>query len=195
MTANLYIDTEFCEDGRTIDLISIAMVAEDGKEFYGVSRFARLDLVPEWHQKHVLPSLPPYDAPEWMTRRQIALGLDAFVTDQSARHGGKVSIWGYYADYDYVCLAQLFGTLLDLPKVFPKFCMDLKQLSVMLGSPEHPPKPVGAHNALIDARWNRDLHTCLKVRAACAVRDKLLSLTWDGQKRLDAWLIGADDTK
>ena len=32
-----WFDTEFIEDGRTIDLISIGMVAEDGRQYYAVS--------------------------------------------------------------------------------------------------------------------------------------------------------------
>ncbi len=32
-----FLDTEFIEDGRTIDLVSIGVVAEDGREFYAVS--------------------------------------------------------------------------------------------------------------------------------------------------------------
>jgi 3' exoribonuclease, RNase T-like len=34
----IFYDTEFIEDGRTIDLISIGMVAEDGREYYAVNR-------------------------------------------------------------------------------------------------------------------------------------------------------------
>ena len=32
-----FYDTEFIEDGRTIELISIGVVAEDGREYYAVS--------------------------------------------------------------------------------------------------------------------------------------------------------------
>ena len=35
--ARFFIDTEFVEDGKTIDLISIGIVCEDGREFYAVS--------------------------------------------------------------------------------------------------------------------------------------------------------------
>ncbi len=51
--------------------------------------------------------------------------------------------------------------MMDLPEGWPKFCRDLKQLSVDLGSPKHPPDPEGEHDALIDARWNRDLYNFL----------------------------------
>jgi len=32
-----WYDTEFIEDGSTIDLISIGIVAEDGREYYAIS--------------------------------------------------------------------------------------------------------------------------------------------------------------
>ena len=32
-----FYDTEFIENGRTIELISIGVVAEDGREFYAIS--------------------------------------------------------------------------------------------------------------------------------------------------------------
>ena len=32
-----FYDTEFLEDGETIDLISIGIVAEDGREYYAVN--------------------------------------------------------------------------------------------------------------------------------------------------------------
>lgn len=70
--------------------------------------------------------------------------------------------WAYYADYDWVVLCQLFGTMMQLPKHFPRYCMDLKQLSVDVGSPEHPKQEDGAHDALADARWNRELYYFLQ---------------------------------
>ena len=73
----------------------------------------------------------------------------------------KPELWAYYADYDWVVLCQLFGTMMDLPKGWPMFCRDLKHLSVDVGSPKHPADPEGEHNALVDARWNRDLYAFL----------------------------------
>lgn len=32
-----FFDTEFYEDGKTIDLVSIGIVAEDGRELYAVN--------------------------------------------------------------------------------------------------------------------------------------------------------------
>lgn len=56
----IYYDTEFVEDGSTIDLVSIGMVAEDGREYYAVS--SQFDLkrfaANEWLMDNVWPSLP-----------------------------------------------------------------------------------------------------------------------------------------
>lgn len=41
-----FFDTEFIEDGRTIDLVSIGIVCEDGREYYAVS--AEADLRTSW---------------------------------------------------------------------------------------------------------------------------------------------------
>jgi hypothetical protein len=62
-----WYDTEFLEDGRTIDLISIGIVAEDGREYYAVSdettrgKLNRRIRKHDWLMANVVPSLPkPY---------------------------------------------------------------------------------------------------------------------------------------
>jgi hypothetical protein len=166
-----WLDTEFHEDGVTIDLISIGIVAEDGREFYAVNQDAELHRVSDWVRKNVLVHLPPYSDPAWMTKNDIASGIARFTgviggeqpdgTFGLAYDPSPISFFAYYADYDWVVLCQLFGTMMNLPERFPKYCMDLKQLSVDVGSPKHPPQLEGEHNALADARWNRDLYALL----------------------------------
>ena len=63
-----FLDTEFYENGKTIDLISIGIVCSDGREFYAVNREAELDKVSPWVRDHVLPSLPTYGDPAWRPR-------------------------------------------------------------------------------------------------------------------------------
>ena len=31
----------------------------------------------------------------------------------------KPEFWGYYSDYDWVVTAQMFGTMMDIPKGWP----------------------------------------------------------------------------
>lgn len=152
-----FIDTEFYEDGKTIDLISIAMVAEDGRELYLANKDAQLHRASEWVWQNVIPQLPPYSEPSrWQYHSLIAHEVHEFVGDDK-----KPEFWAYYADYDWVVFCQLFGTMMGLPKHFPKFCMDLKQLAVMKGDVRLPKQVVGNHDALWDARWNRDMHKLL----------------------------------
>lgn len=155
-----FLDTEFYENGRTIDLISIGIVCSDGREFYAVNREAELDKVSPWVRDHVLPSLPTYGDPAWRPRVVIASQIERFMPADS--DGRNIEIWAYYADYDWVALCQLYGTMMELPNHFPKFCMDLKQYSRMIGSPKHPKQEKGEHNALEDARWNKTLYEFLR---------------------------------
>jgi len=71
--------------------------------------------------------------------------------------------YAYYADYDWAVFCQLFGSMINLPKGFPMYCIDLKQELDMLNRPDletYPsyPKQENEHNALDDARWNKKLH-------------------------------------
>jgi hypothetical protein len=52
-----WLDTEFIDDGKTIELISIGIVSEDGREYYAQSCEFDLDKISEWVQENVLPSL------------------------------------------------------------------------------------------------------------------------------------------
>src|SRR5690606_14816131 len=60
LDVKIYYDTEFLEDGETIELISIGMVAEDGRELYAVNAdmpFRRV-IRHDWLRENVVPSLP-----------------------------------------------------------------------------------------------------------------------------------------
>lgn len=65
--------------------------------------------------------------------------------------------WAYFAAYDWIAFAQVFGKMLDLPEGYPMFCLDLKQEMYLKGISKLP-EPKGQHNALIDARWNKEMH-------------------------------------
>lgn len=61
MTIYCY-DTEFLEDGHTIDLISIGIVAEDGREYYAVNSEADWDRIrkDDWLMDNVVRHLPTH---------------------------------------------------------------------------------------------------------------------------------------
>ena len=145
-----WFDTEFIEDGRTIDLMSIGIVSEDGREFYAESNECDLSRASPWVKANVIPHLQhSYQGSIHMSRKGIADAVVKFVgTD-------KPQLWAYYADYDWVALSQLFGTMMDLPKGWPMYCRDVKQVCDMLGNPKLPEEGKGEHHALADAKWTK----------------------------------------
>jgi hypothetical protein len=149
-----FLDTEFIESGPyySIALLSIGIVAEDGREFYAVNREADRNRASGWVQENVLPFLG--DTPP-QALSTIALMIRQFVGED------KPQFWGYYADYDWVVFCQTFGAMIDLPKGWPMYCRDIKQLCDDLGNPELPKQGKGEHNALADARWNKVAHEFL----------------------------------
>lgn len=160
-----FVDTEFYEDGETIDLISIGAVRSDGGEFYAVNSDALLHRVSPWVRENVLPHLPPYGDPAWMHRNTIATRFSAFMGANifEPRTPAVSELWPYYADYDHVAICQMYGTMMGLPNHFPRYTLDLKQLSWMLGNPKHPEQDKsGEHNALEDARYHKQLFEFLR---------------------------------
>lgn len=177
-----FLDEEFIEDGRTIDLVSIALVAEDGRAYYAQNAEADHTRASEWVQVHVLKQLDRCPGHSywsdwayhnalggrcsggvtcpWRSRKQLRDEVLAFVDPE--QHGAP-QFWGYYADYDWVALCQLFGTMMDLPPGWPMYCRDLKQWADMLGNPSLPEQGKGEHHALADARWELSAWTFLRM--------------------------------
>jgi hypothetical protein len=106
----------------------------------------------------------------------------------------KPEFYAYFADYDWVVFCWLFGKMMDLPKGFPMYCKDLKQMlddkvmffwkpeikrELFLGiDPKYKSideavsafktrekypiqDPSKSHNAIEDARWNKQLYDFL----------------------------------
>lgn len=139
----IFFDTEFIEDGKTIDLISIGLVREDGHYYYALNNECDYSKASDWVAKNVLPHLTtgPY-----FTRSEIAADIRKFA-------GQQPEFWAYYADYDWVALCQLYGRMVDLPDGWPMFCRDVKQLCMDRGNPKLPKDQGVEHHALEDARW------------------------------------------
>ncbi|MEE6177767.1 polyadenylate-specific 3'-exoribonuclease AS [Mycobacterium sp. 050134] len=144
-----FYDTEFIEDGRTIELISIGVVAEDGREYYAVSTEFDPERAGTWVRANVLPKLPPVSSQLWRSRRQIRADLEDFFRIDDA---DGVELWAWIAAYDHVALCQLWGTMPQLPRALPRFTRELRQLWEDRGAPRLPPRPPDAHDALVDAR-------------------------------------------
>lgn len=185
-----FIDTEFIEGftkpvfGKKrhfIDLVSIGIVCDDGRSYYAISRDFNPKDASEWVKDNVLSKLPdrnvnlsdPGESPrrkmesfQWKTNELITREILDFFGCWRDSHFWRapegIEVYGYYADYDWVLFCSLFGRMIDLPKGFPMYCKDLKQMMDDAGLDKEwkkkvCPDPYGEHNALIDAKWNQKL--------------------------------------
>jgi hypothetical protein len=187
-----YLDTEFIDDGKTIEMISIGMVCDDGRELYLVSsEFAR-SRCDEWLETNVISQLPKCACPgggtlshlghfdstcKWRSRAAIRDAICEFIREEPK---DQIEIWAYYASSDWIVFYQLFGKMIDMPKYFPFFVRDLKQYALDIGYrgkfKELLPD-TGHHDALADAKWNMQAHCLLdqnRDKRAMTLADKLL---------------------
>jgi hypothetical protein len=176
---NYYLDTEFSEGffkpiswlpgwlsfnkpQWSIELISVGIVTDDGREYYAINKNFRRSRCNHWVKENVLPLLPsrtlmaepthkdPWPEgnvpnPIYKSIQTISHDIKEFVIpfneiNDLAPFGGLLSQgldkWkkenevvfkAYYADYDWVMICTIFGTMMDLPEGFPMYCVDLKQ--------------------------------------------------------------------
>ncbi|MDX2697113.1 3'-5' exoribonuclease [Streptomyces ipomoeae] len=174
-------DLEFLEDGRTIELISIGMVCDDGREYYAVNSDAPWERIRKdtWLMQNVWPHLPL----RGHKRGLVTVGgttesrlTEPGVIDMSdsrvkphwvianevrdfiqATDAVEPQLWADYGAYDHVALCQLWGTMMRLPTGVPMWTHDLRQEIERLGvdPAELPQQREGVHDALGDARHNR----------------------------------------
>ncbi len=164
-----FIDTEFIEGfnqpkflgipiGKKrhfIDLISIGIVAEDGRTYYAISNEFDPNDADQWVKDNVIAKLdkPFKTLIGWPNTHEKH--IDKEVRNESYKSNYKISeeiisfiypnasyddllnlsdpraespeFYAYYGDYDWVLFCSLFGRMIDLPKGFPKYCKDLQQ--------------------------------------------------------------------
>lgn len=171
------IDTEFMEDGKTIQLISLGLVAEDGRTYYRqvIERdYARAN---RWVQTHVIPQLTQCPGSRsknehwshWSTTktggcvRGCPWQWQDWMGEEVRAFVGKSPVFvGYYCAYDWVALCQLYGTMMDLPESWPMYCRDLRQWldEHELEGITQPEDDQGIHHALRDALWIMQTYQC-----------------------------------
>lgn len=177
----IYVDTEFVEDGKTIDLLSIGMVREDGATRYLINRdLATMNraVQHDWLRDNVVKHLPVRLSEREDENRPIHWSWDPAHPDYPAvqlrghirdlvydfiRATESPQLWAWYSAYDHVAYAQLFGRMVDLPDGFPMNTCDVKQEALRLGDPQIPAfrEAESVHNALADAIWTKQAHDWL----------------------------------
>ncbi len=167
----VFYDCEFVERGRDlpIQLVSVAMVREDGHEMYLINEECLSNVVRHpWLSVNVVPELPvtfdsPYifqwdkdheDYPNVMALDAIPLAILDFLTNGLEQD--PAGLWAWYGAYDHVVLCQTFGSMADLPPGVPMFTHELMQLHEEYPHVVLPPQPIHRHHAMHDARWVRD---------------------------------------
>ena len=181
---------KFNKPYHSIQLISIGVICEDGRQYYAISNEFNASDASDWVKENVIKKLDGPDSVVRKPNKQIAFEICQFIdqrylddTDKSRGYiypcdSSKyphevetvdISFYAYYADYDWVVFCSLFGTMMDLPKGFPKYCRDLKQmidshcesgsisLNDLKSNPSYP-KQENEHDALYDAKWNYELY-------------------------------------
>lgn len=209
-----FIDAEFIEGfhkplfGKKrhfIDLISIGIVAEDGRTYYAVSSEFNQKDADEWVKDNVIYQIEvdffTKMSPEEKNRSYAGKGNKAFryLQEKFGKPNAQIAseieefvnhpkgdceheFYGYYCDYDWVLLCSLFGRMIDLPRRFPMYCRDVKQiidekalsikqtwvhppafedkLNLIKKDPMYP-READSHNALSDAKWIFELYKFL----------------------------------
>lgn len=181
----IFYDTEFLEDGERIHLISIGMVAEDGRELYAVNEDVTRDPLygrickHQWLMEHVVPHLPLNNGSTGSQKRHgrlstvsaycgffnLDMASNLVMPRRMIRNAVRdfilatpaAELWAWYGAYDHVALCQLWGRMVDLPKGVPMWTNDLRQEVARfgLGDDDIPTQETGQHDALADARHNK----------------------------------------
>ena len=136
-------DTEFIEHGTTIDLVSIGVVDETGREFYAASTQFDLNRAIPWVRRNVLDQLPAAGRQGLAHPERIRDDLLAFLTGP----GEEIELWAWFGAYDHVALCQLWGATPALPRPIPRFTRELRQRWDDLAQPALPPKPAGTDDS------------------------------------------------
>lgn len=168
-----FFDTEFNEEVDPIDLISIGIIADDGREFYAIHDKYHSDEPGEeaevwktahkWVNKNVKTVIK---APEGFKEEDVIIGDYAAIANAVRDFVGYdpfPEFWAYYGHYDWVLMCRLFGTMQDKPDTWPSMCFDLKQYAKHTGM-DLPRKFEPVHNALVDARWTKYSHEYIRAR-------------------------------
>jgi len=161
MVTRIIYDTEFIDSGLDIIPISIAMVRPtDGAQLYAINNDLSVMACAaerDWMRENVLRWLPLeidtsviYDHldvhvawdlnhPEFEAVKPLDEIRDMVEDFVLAKPDPQ--LWAYYASYDHVLYAQLFGPMIELPQGMPMYTMDLKHECVMHGDPRMPQLP------------------------------------------------------
>jgi hypothetical protein len=156
----IFIDTEFLDrnsgDHKSTQLISIGAVKETGEEFH--MHLNNYDIKAAWQNKFLRENVLPHVALEQpRVPSMVANELRRWSLEDLA-DGERVEFIAYYGAFDWYLICKLMSGFLNLPAQWRKHYVDLRVLLNFLGHADvKQPDTEGTHNALYDAKWNKEV--------------------------------------
>ena len=131
---NIYFDTEFCGLQKNTELISIGLISEDGKEFYGEFASINTELIDDWILENVLMNTTKYgevnETDIVVNESDYHFGTKEEIRDQLKEwlsQFDEVQLISDVCHYDMVLFIDIFGSAFDLPENVSPVCYDINQ--------------------------------------------------------------------
>ncbi len=151
-----WIDTEFDDSRPAVDLIALAAVSEDNREYYAVSTDFDPARVKPWVKENVIPKLGSNNSDLWKSLSVMREEFLGFVGTEPAE------FWSLNPTYDwYLITWNFFHGWDNLPSNWPFECYDLAQWAFHLGVKLPKMDDPEEHHALADAHYHRQLYEFL----------------------------------
>ncbi len=174
----IFLDTEFTGLQQETTLISLALVTENGKEFYAEFTDYNKNQVSDWILNNVIANLFLTEKNQNRNLEKIyikgntheiksalLIWLNQFpvIKDKDDNIIPNIEIWADVPHYDWVLFCELFGGALNIPKQIHYICRDLATFletkNIDISKPRIElidknklPENLNRHNALFDAK-------------------------------------------
>ena len=154
----IFFDTEFTGLHQGTTLISIGMIAEDGRELYCELNDYDKTQIDEWLRDNVIANLHNTNP---INTEQLREAIEGFIEPYD-----NVEIWSDCLSYDWVLFNQIWGHAFNIPKSIYYIPFDLCTLFKIKGidpdvrREEYAEMTNGSqkHNALWDAKVIRECY-------------------------------------
>lgn len=165
----VFFDTEFTGLHQNTTLISIGLVADDGKQFYAEFTDYNRNQIDEWLQVNVINNLIVH--PDRNRYHRIADGQEIVKGDSASivfllrewfEQFDHVEMWSDCLSYDWVLFSQLFGHAFNIPKNVYYIPFDICTLMKLKGVD---PDISREEFAGLDGEKHNALHDALMIKA------------------------------
>lgn len=167
-------DFEFEDNGKTIIPISLGMISDDDRELYLINKEYMQSyfdgeeyywkdepsIITEWLNENVLSKISQEDVHlfgesymYWPRIVEDFISHDGLYTSRD-----EIELVGWYAAYDHVALAQMWGPMINLPDVVPMYSRELEDFRRQQKTPKRDKIKWPEHHALMDARYQRAIY-------------------------------------